>query len=201
MQDCRSGPGDWYWIPSRAIPAPNDVEPITEFPFFTFLYADLHAHMIALPITILVLGWIMGTILGKGQYRRRERLNEAAEPWRSFVHRGDGGGGTASYKYMGFPGIPHLKFAWHHLREFPLEEESGRVSGRIFPVLKTFGLRLIAELAILGGLSMLLYQPYTYWYGAGYNAVELWKGNAYPVLVIHHTLGRIPVLYHCLDER
>ena len=27
---------------------------------------------------------------------------------------------------------------------------------------------------------MLLYQPYTYWYGAGYNAVELWKGTRTP---------------------
>jgi YYY domain-containing protein len=46
------GPGDafgrWTWAPSRAI-VPN----ITEFPFFTALYADLHAHVVALPITIL----------------------------------------------------------------------------------------------------------------------------------------------------
>ncbi|MDP9363802.1 MAG: DUF2298 domain-containing protein, partial [Chloroflexota bacterium] len=46
------GSGDgfdrWTWRPSRAI-VPN----ITEFPFFTGLYADLHAHVVALPITVL----------------------------------------------------------------------------------------------------------------------------------------------------
>ncbi len=60
-------PGDWYWIPSRAIPAPNDIEPITEFPAFTFLYADLHAHMIALPITVLVIAWLVSFILARGR--------------------------------------------------------------------------------------------------------------------------------------
>lgn len=53
------GYGEWYWNPSRAIP--GDV--ITEFPFFTFTYADLHAHMIALPITILALGWALSVLL------------------------------------------------------------------------------------------------------------------------------------------
>lgn len=46
--------GDWYWIPSRAIPDTS----ITEFPFFTFLYGDPHAHLFALPITVLVILWL-----------------------------------------------------------------------------------------------------------------------------------------------
>ncbi|MGD9711250.1 MAG: DUF2298 domain-containing protein [Thermomicrobiales bacterium] len=38
------------WNPSRAISGA-----ITEFPYFTALYADLHAHVIALPITVLLI--------------------------------------------------------------------------------------------------------------------------------------------------
>jgi len=58
------GIGEWYWTPSRALPG----DTITEFPFFTFTYADLHAHMIALPITILMLGWATSIL-----YNRWER--------------------------------------------------------------------------------------------------------------------------------
>lgn len=48
----------WTWNASRAIDGA-----ITEFPYFTGLYADLHAHLIALPITILVmaLGFALAT--------------------------------------------------------------------------------------------------------------------------------------------
>ena len=61
--------GDWYWIPSRAIPAPGDVEPITEFPIFTFLYGDLHAHMIALAIAMLALTWVVAVLMGKVRWQ------------------------------------------------------------------------------------------------------------------------------------
>ena len=58
--------GDWYWIPSRAIPDSS----ITEFPFFTFLYGDPHAHLFALPMTVLVLIWLAAVILRTGSGRR-----------------------------------------------------------------------------------------------------------------------------------
>ena len=40
----------WTWAASRAITGG-----ITEFPYFTGLYADLHAHVIAWPMTLLVI--------------------------------------------------------------------------------------------------------------------------------------------------
>lgn len=45
--------GDWYVGPSRVIP-----HTINEFPYWTFLFADLHPHMIALPITVLVIALV-----------------------------------------------------------------------------------------------------------------------------------------------
>ncbi|HLV45207.1 MAG TPA: DUF2298 domain-containing protein, partial [Aggregatilineales bacterium] len=65
------GLNEWYWNATRLIPVPltpegaaAEVQPITEFPFFTFLYADLHAHMIAMPLTLTTLVWAVGIVRG-----------------------------------------------------------------------------------------------------------------------------------------
>jgi len=47
-----------YWDPSRVIPAT-----INEFPFWSFLFADLHPHMIALPFVLLALGLALNMLL------------------------------------------------------------------------------------------------------------------------------------------
>ena len=44
----------WFWDPSRAIP-----NTITEFPYFTGTYADLHAHGINVPITLVLLSVLL----------------------------------------------------------------------------------------------------------------------------------------------
>ena len=69
-------PGFDFWRSSRMIPPLDSFDPpalafwlpdfipgeagsswhITEFPFFTFLFADLHAHLMVIPFTLLTLG-------------------------------------------------------------------------------------------------------------------------------------------------
>jgi YYY domain-containing protein len=49
--------GQWTWDPSRAVSFT-----ITEFPFFTGLYADLHAHGINVPVSMVVLGLCLSLV-------------------------------------------------------------------------------------------------------------------------------------------
>ena len=47
----------WFWNATRVIAhPPTESGPITEFPAFTFLFADLHAHLIALPFAAATIG-------------------------------------------------------------------------------------------------------------------------------------------------
>jgi YYY domain-containing protein len=53
--DAADPPGDYDWFaPSRVIPGT-----INEFPWFSFLLGDLHAHVLALPFTVVALAFAL----------------------------------------------------------------------------------------------------------------------------------------------
>ena len=62
-----------YWAPSRMMPPQSS---ITEFPFFTFLFADLHAHLMAIPFDVVILGVGLSLVLGDRQAIPNPRQRE-----------------------------------------------------------------------------------------------------------------------------
>ena len=57
--DAAGPPGDYDWFaPSRVVPGT-----INEFPWFSFLLEDLHAHVLALPFTVLALAFALQVVL------------------------------------------------------------------------------------------------------------------------------------------
>ncbi|MEW6503083.1 MAG: DUF2298 domain-containing protein [Chloroflexota bacterium] len=167
--------GDWYWIPSRALPG----EAITEFPFFTFLYADPHAHLFALPLTMLALGWCLSVVFGQWRWGFG-RIKPVAGFLLSMLVGGLAIGVLRPTNTWDMPtylglGVSALFYAairygisnGNYLKGFPVW-------------LKRFGVALGASL-LLTGMSFLLFMPYSFWYAQGYGSVQLWEGGRSPV--------------------
>jgi YYY domain-containing protein len=68
----------WWWAYSRVVQdtslAGGGLEVITEFPQFSFLLADIHPHVLALPFALLVLTLGLGLVMGKRPAHNWEML-------------------------------------------------------------------------------------------------------------------------------
>ncbi|MDF1500884.1 MAG: DUF2298 domain-containing protein [Anaerolineales bacterium] len=159
----------WYWNPSRAItPGEDEVGPITEFPFFTFLYADLHAHMISRPVTVLSLAWALAVLAEASNQEARKR-------WRSVLQLLIGALILGALRptntwdfpvYWGIGALAVLYSVWLRFKRVDLH---------------TVTIGVIAA-ALLLGLAQVLYQPYHAWYGQGYQSAQMWEGGRTPLL-------------------
>jgi len=170
-------PGDWYWFPSRVIPG----EPITEFPYFTFIYGDLHAHLIAFPITIFALSWSLSVVLSKGRWGTKEgRLK-----WLSRVIGFMLGGLVIGalrptntwdyYTYIVFASIALLYSVFRHYQP----QLKFRFVGRKFVEKALVALAAVLTLVLM---SLLFYQPFSYWFRQGYTEIEIWQGDRTPLI-------------------
>jgi YYY domain-containing protein len=169
-------PGDWYWYPSRVIPG----EPITEFPYFSFIYADLHAHLIALPITVLVISWCLSVVLSKARWGEKDERLRLIGTIVGFTLGGLVIGALRPtntwdfYTYTVFASIALLySILRHYHPRLNLKLKRGRL-------IEKMGVALLAVMALVS-LSVLLYQPFSYWFRQGYTNIEIWKGDRTPL--------------------
>lgn len=163
------GWGDWYWIPSRAIPG----EPITEFPAFTFLYADLHAHMIALPLTLLAVAWALSVVLGRWGWNGlgHMALSFGLGALTVGALRTTNTWDWPTYLALGCVAVVYtaLRYGSACCLQLPF---SGWVKRLVIA-----GAAVLA----LAVLSSALFFPYGQWYGQGYNAIDPWNGTRTPI--------------------
>lgn len=158
--------GDWFWTASRAIAAPGDVEPITEFPWFTFLYGDLHAHMISMPLQMLALGWAVGLVLLAEDGARRKRPISRGFYVAALLVGALAVGAlrpTNTWDWPTYLLLGSLAALYHFWR---VDGLTWRAAGRA-----SF------FLAGLAGLSSLAFLPFTARYGSAYSSASLWTGS------------------------
>jgi len=156
-----------YWDPTRMYPAdPMGVGPITEFPSFTFLYGDLHAHMLALPYTLVMLGLAL-------DWARRRRPSVGG-----LVLGGLLVGCLRAANTWDYP--TYLLVGWLGLAVGTLEEER--------PTWRDVGAFLWRAAALLGG-SLLLFAPYIRHYVIAYTRFYPWEGVRTPLRLYLFHLG------------
>ena len=153
-------PGDsaWYWHATRIIPSAAG-DPISEFPVFTFLYGDLHAHAIALPLTLLALTLAV-------YWMRASRPH-----WASLLLGGLVIGALYPTNTWDYPTYLLLGLAGLALGILTRRREPLAVR------VEAFAWRAL----LLAGLSILCCLPYLRNYAAGYRSFEKWPGSYTPL--------------------
>ena len=181
----------WYWNSTRIIPpAEGEAGPINELPFFTFLFGDLHAHMMALPLTILVLALALNVIV--------DRRRDLEQWWRDPVEiltlalLALTTGALWPVNTWDFPTYTVLVGAALVIRAYT---RRGRLDS---DMLWTAGLQFI--LIVLAG--RLFFQPFHSHYAGSNFGIELWRGSQTPLwaYVLIHGFFLFMIVSYLFDE-
>jgi YYY domain-containing protein len=162
--DLPGSSGRWYFAASRPILPDGPDTPIAEFPYFSFLYADLHPHLLSMPFYALGFGWCL-TLLLQPIHKKRWFQQLFILIFAGLVfgfYRV-----THTWDFPIFLGLGFLSIVWMFLSDHELEFEQ--------QVKKT-----ILYTFIFVGLSVLFYLPFTYWFKTAYNSIEIWDGARTP---------------------
>lgn len=163
--------GDWYWFATRIFAYPHDT--FYEFPAFTFLWSDLHAHLIAYMLTLLVIAWVISLLQSRAQWKNR--LDAALGLFLGALVIGSLKPANTwdFYTYFIF-GLVGLFYALLRYSR----------TDRIFPKMPEWAKRLIlagGAATLVAGLAMLFFQPFTHWFGQAYSSINKWTGLRTPL--------------------
>ncbi len=178
----------WYWNASRVM---GNGE-INEFPYFTFLYGDLHAHLLALPYTLMALGISINLFQSKqtgtpGAFWRTVRV----WPWPALALLALTLGYLWCANTWDYPTYALLAAAFIGLGQYLARRKVDWL----------FAFNWLGQSAVLLALSYLLYYPFHGNYGAAYTSVEAWSGartslgallliQALPLFILYTYIGK-----------
>ena len=171
----------WYWHPTRIIPS-DAGNPVAEFPAFTFLYADLHAHMVAFPLALFAIALAL-------YWARQARPN-----WGSILLGGLVIGALRPTNTWDYPTYLVLGLVSLGIGAWQARPQAGIGTGQADlevavgtrraprPRSQAVWIKSFVLLAVaLTALTVVLYLPYDRHYVAGYSSFQLWEGGNTPV--------------------
>ncbi len=195
-----------YWDPSRAIhltpDQANQAAPITEFPMFTFMFADLHAHLMVIPVSLLSLAVGLAAVASAREAQGWPRGRRLAIEW----------------TFVGLLGLLVGTARWTNSWDYPtfgllasatLLIAQWRADGGLRP--STLGMWLLKSAAVLA-VSLALFSPASRHFLApatGFHRAEqttqlddyLWHFGLFVLLAaatlgvwLYRSLGRTPAM-------
>ena len=159
------GLGNWYWDATRTVAASTGGNEINEFPFFTFLYGDMHAHMLDMPLVMLALAWAV-SLATEGS--RKRTILESGLVWfcGALIL-----GATRVTNMWDFPTCAALGWAailaslWRNNTN-PGRARLASAAGRLL---------------LFTGLTFLLYRPFDNWFASPLHGLDVWNGAKTPL--------------------
>lgn len=186
----------WYFEASRPILNGEADTPIAEFPYFTFLYGDMHPHMLTMLYYALAFGWMLSLLIYPiNRMKWPERILSlciAAVVFGSFS-------ASHTWDFYPFLGLAVITLSWSIWQTRP-----GPTKATVL-VIASFVVAFV-------GLAFTFYSPFTHWFKTEYMSIILWTGAKTPLgdylivfglsmfivisLLVKESLGDLKRAYH-----